>query len=332
MKELSSNAKEKIEVDKNLFGTKRYDSKYFESVNYKHLRNTLLDELPYYNLDIFNSLKLTTNKEVLSYGRTFILNHFGMSGINVPYNENEELNTLLIKNYPKLEPELYDEIVDFINKNHKTTFVYNIPVKFNLAKEYGGETEYETFSNNLPPKVYKNLIPVYHEIRLNGMTDEQKYNIYVHEMAHALIGSRKGFIENTLNEELLPIFMEKVSASEISEYNFDITNLQRLLGIKNEIITYEHNKFNNKKEEFSEILSKKYILSAVLASHLFNIYYNSNEKIKKEILNSIEDILKENCTLEDVLRKYYINTEEGTKILEKESKIYTKKYKSYQSK
>ncbi len=314
-----------IMFDFQLFGTKRYSSSYFNSSDYKDLRNTLFDTFPNSEPDVFNRLELYTTNDVLKYGRSFILKNIGTSSIKIPFNNNEELDSKLNKFFINPTSDDYDDMVNFLNKHYKVVNVYNLPVKFDISdRNANGCAKYDWFSSDYPPEFYTNLLPIYYEIGLEGRCNKLMFDAYVHEMYHALVNTRKDSIENILDKEVLPIFAEKVSADSLNI--FDIENLYRLLCTKGSILNVIHDEYINK-TSYGTIIEYGYILSALLSTDLFNIYYNSSDSVKVEIMGSINDIFKSKHTLEDVLKKYYVSPYNGSKIVKEYAKKYTKCFK-----
>ena len=146
-------------------------------------------------------------------------------------------------------------------------------------------------------------------------------------MYHALSKRNKGYTNNYLYDETLSIFMERVAALDINENLVNPAILRRTLAIKDDIINLTHNEFYE--ESYNSIIEpKKYILSFLLATSLFNTYIHSSTKGKRQIDNEINKVLMGYQQLEDILEKYEITEEKGSSIVKRQIKT-IKHHKKY---
>lgn len=67
--------------------------------------------------------------------------------------------------------------------------------------------------------------------------------------------------------------------------------------------------YNNKKEDINYLVTISYLVSTMQALELIDLYINSNNKIKKEILIAIQKVFDNKITLEESLFKFDINYE-----------------------
>lgn len=307
-----------------LFGIKNIDSSYFNSKDYDNLKNTMKESFNGKEKHMINNLRLCTSTEVLSYGKNFILKYIGKGGIMVPENTNGKLNTELMSKFPNPSRENLNEMVDYINNNYKKSYVYNVPVHFAVFEPMEiTSNRVDTFSDNFPPEFYNNLQATCAEIVLGGTCSILTKDRYVHEMTHTLLNKEKGSVENKLDRELLPIFMEKLSSKEQSSDILDVENYNRVVSTNDNINNLETSIKNNT-ADYRTFNNMGYILSTVLSSDLFEKYEKRDDKVKKEMINSIKNIFKGKTSLEETLKKYDINTHDGTKTLENDIKKYIK--------
>ena len=129
-----------------------------------------------------------------------------------------------------------------------------------------------------------------------------------------------------MNDEVLSIFMEKIAAYDLEQSRtlLDKKNLRRILQIKHNILDREILEFRD--ERFSVVLSSKtYILSALRASALFDIYLKGSQKVQNEIDKAVANVITGNDVLEDMLDHYGASLEKGTKVLRRQIKEYHNK-------
>ena len=256
-----------------LSGFTSYKTDYFDTNSYKSFRSTMLDNLPYGDLERFE-FDLYPKSEILKSGKYVINKHFGKLDLRAKYADGDDMESQLVSLFGlDPSPGKYNEIIDYINNQIQLVRVTDIPVTLNCEAAPGGfvGTTYFYDSNIMSDNYLKKLPQCVREIVLSGNCDEAMKCVYVHEMAHALINRHKGSIENFLNSEVFPIFMEKVAALDIDEsgYLLDLKNLYRIIQLKhmmldNEVLEFSERGFSNALED------KKYILSTLHATALFD--------------------------------------------------------------
>lgn len=303
---------------------KEYETDFFETREYKNLRNTILDYLPKKNID-FPNIKICNIKDVTRAGKMVLYKHCPNINTKVPYTLNDELlSKLFVQFGENPKSDKIDEIIEFIKENYNLTEVTDIPIYLNLSADSNGCTMYTSFYENLPLKFYKKLPYVVYSICLTGKLNDLSKGTYVHELYHALSKRNKGYTKNILHDETLSIFMEMVTALDLDEELVDTVIANRLLWFKNNILDFEKEIYNG--SDLSYIIDQEYIISSLLASSLFNVYLNGNNNIKKEIDKDINYILTGHKTLEEILNKYEVNNQNGTKIMSKQIKKISKNF------
>ena len=134
---------------------------------------------------------------------------------------------------------------------------------------------------------------------------------YIHGIFHTQMDSHKGIIKDYMNREVISIFMEKlmsleIDKSEIVGYNLNNIRLQNL---------YDCIKYQSK--EVSSIFKLEacvYIVSTLKADMLFNIYINSSNFVRLEMLKDIQSVMDGNLCLEELLCKYDVTYERSKNV------------------
>ena len=132
-------------------------------------------------------------------------------------------------------------------------------------------------------------------------------SFYAHELVHTQVEKNMyNVLENFFDREFLSIFIELV----ISNYCNDVYNHnafeKRLDIIKQQFDFYRDNRRDN--------VVRSYLVSSFKAFHLYNYYLNSSSDIKKEILNDVERVFKEEITVGIILNKYEIDYDNSKKV------------------
>ena len=150
--------------------------------------------------------------------------------------------------------------------------------------------------------------PVYSKIKLS------KYNKYVtacyynHEIAHTQ--SRFDNKESSLNEEVIPMMFEELSANNIDKSGRLLKEIRllRLSALSENLddLMYHGEKLSLKDAE--ETIG--YIQSTLEAISLMNIYLSSDNYKKREMCNFINDIFAYKKSVQDMLDFYNCNVDE----------------------
>lgn len=141
--------------------------------------------------------------------------------------------------------------------------------------------------------------------------------IYAHEITHIEMENAGGGIAKITNRETLPIFIELLFASKIDNKTIDKMLKHRLIylaGIVSKLLKEKEINFENR------IKLETYLISIIQGIELFNKYNEGNEKIKLEIINSINNIFLGENIVEDMLKKYdsnFLDVEPKLKVLKR---------------
>ena len=149
-------------------------------------------------------------------------------------------------------------------------------------------------------------LSIYTKILLADNLKGNLVSIYAHELVHTQIEHNLyELCENYFDREFLSVFIELVSSYYCSPiYNRD--------AITKRLYLLKHNLKRVKDE--AHIEASCYMISTLKAFHLYDLFINSDDYIKKEILNSIEDIFKQDSTINTLSDKYEINFENSKKL------------------
>ena len=325
--QISDQEKKDLKTTMLVNGFSTYETDYFDSLSYKKLRETMMENLPYGNENRFH-FDFFPKSEILKDGRFVIDKHFGKLDLRVPFADGDDMKTQLVALFGK-EPkeEQYDEIIEYINNQIDLVRVTDIPVYLDTSAEKNGFVSVTRFYGyDVMKEDYFKKLPSYvKEIGLQGDCDENTKCIYVHEMGHALINRHKSNVQNLLNDEAFSIFMEKVAARDIDQSGnlLDLKILSRILLTKHNMFDREILEF--REENFSGLLrSKQYIISTLHATAIFDIYSKGSNKLRSEIDTSLGQVISGEGILEDVFERYEASLEKGSKVMRRQIKTYQK--------
>lgn len=326
MYNLNDDEKQKLDIKMLSHGYRKCDSNFFDTKEYKQLITEMMVGLPKYE-DSRLSFKDCNKQQLLASGKYVLDKHAHGGDIRVRYTDMDSMTADLICLFGENPREdQYDEIAKYIDDNIALIKVTDVPVELNLSGRRDGHT-FTTFfyGNNLNGNFYKKINPAVKKISVEGACDDDSKCAYVHEMYHALLGSHKGSVENLLHDEVLSIFMEKVAASDLDETGKleELEILLRLLDNKKDILTREYCSYKNE-GDYDRLRIETYILSSAIATKLYDTYKKGNKVIKREIDESISDIMSENSTLEEILDFYEATPEAGSKIMRKQIRHFSK--------
>lgn len=326
---LSEQEKKNLKIDMLLRGFSSYETDFFGSSSYKKLRETMLNNLPGGNLSRFKFI-LFPKSEVLKDGKFVIEKHFNKCDLRVFHTNGDDMRTQLAAIFGKQpNPEQSEEIIEYIKNKIELVRVTDVPVYLSVMDESNGYVNDDIFygCSIMNDDYYEKLPSCIAEIGLSGDCNENSKCTYVHEMAHALINRHKGAVSNLLNDEVFSIFMEKVAAMDIEQSGrlLELRTIYRILETKQNMLDKENKKFNE--VDFFGLLScRKYIISSLYATALFDTYFKGSNKLRSEIDAALGEVISGNAVLEDIFERYEANLDKGSRIMRKQIKMYDKKY------
>ena len=203
-----------------------------------------------------------------------------------------------------------DELIKLYNESGTLISPYKVPIRY-VDKSYLYGTISFQIPNILEENFLKQISLFVRWIELSKQTTIFSPVSYVHELMHLELTRIKGSITNYLHSELLSIFIELVYAYENNENGI---LLRQVLINRLNYFLYEFDnlfKYYYEKEkgldEYQAAISSKYLVSILMALNLFDLYTHSNNSVKKEIMNKIQQVLDGTKQLEDILNELDIS-------------------------
>lgn len=261
------------------------------------------------NIDLFHSIPLTISlNEAVIESKKFMKSNFKIHPINC------------LKDCKEIESNSNDVNLE-ISKS--ITDPYKIPIE--KTNEERSSIEITIIKQeNQYPKLY------YNSIKINKNITDITSSTITHEITHTQQNSVAGVLNYYTNIETLPILLELVNYLEKSP-NSERTTFRRLkylikyIDLLDQIIykkLLEVLKNKNSSKDFDEnmIALCTYIESTLKALNLFDLYEHSNNNIRKEMLNYLQNIFDANRSVEDFLEYYDTTFESSVDFLQKKVK------------
>lgn len=261
--------------------------------NYNDL-NDLLTILDYLNnldeLSKIKNIETTITKEAtpnLDKVKEMYQNLFKIKRVYYYPDKPSIFKINRIKNYNKLD----------------LTSPFDIPITYNYQNDlFKNSVEF-----NLPLQKLGN-IPVVKNITLTPSSITNA--IYAHEITHTQYNPQ----DNSIYSELLPIFMEKFAEDYLNK-NQNMSYL-RINDLHNNILKLKTNIFPH--DELSEHIKYdaiKYVESTLQAYMLYHIYKNEPlTSLKARVIDDIQSVINETITINDLLTKHDITSENSKKL------------------
>lgn len=302
--------KENLEGEMALYGYEEKDTSFFDTKYYERL---VIDFMRNKHKYINNfHLQPRTISFLRKSANNIIIDQTGSIDRKVLYLENDQrLIYDFTAEHGKITEATQDEFLRYIKKKAKKREVTTLPIKWITSTNRNGSSKiYPECTDDID--FIKKFPIISTGINMINQNDDIGITVLVHEMTHALIDRHKGIIKNILHDEILSIYLELVSAYEIDPTGklLEITAKYRLLNLKNNIFTSEHQKFNELIPE-----GENYIDSCLYAFNLFEIYRNSSTNARNSIKEEINKTLSGERILEDTLQLLDVTEEEGSKII-----------------
>ena len=298
----------------NFGGYKTYSSEFFDTPLYIELDEDLEKKLK--KKSSIKPLDIQTLKNIKILGNQIIKKHTQDTNIDINQTEKEKIDNVLALYFGNtLYYSNIDEILEVIKNATTIKPATEIPITHSFALKKNANIY---FYDN-PPLFrslnhYKKLPPIVLYIDIVGPLNSYDISCYIHEIYHALSERNKGFTNNYLYEEFLPIFMELVATLD-TPFDSDEAINNRLHYLRKSI-----NKLKSKKSDSTPATTEnqKYILSSLNAIALFDIYRNAKNSIKNEIDNQVNKIITGDIQIEDLLNNYEISAENGVYVVKKQ--------------
>ncbi len=206
-----------------------------------------------------------------------------------------------------------------LNLTYINKFPYQLPIEKH-KEEYSCIDFRYSVSKNEYPEVY------FEKIKIAEKITELTSSKLTHEIVHTQLYLREGIINYFNNSETLSILLEIIHYAENCSKSGN--PIRSILNRLRELIMYidrisllikDNSNLSNYDEnlETSIVLADTYIESILKAINLFEIYYNSNENTRKQMLNYIQDIFDANRSVEEFLEFYDTTFESSVDSLQK---------------
>lgn len=257
------------------------------------IENLEIDKKPF-------QLRPSTKQEAITNAINFFNTHFKLHKIPYKSELRCDIDKFILRHLPGIKIPLQ------IHNIARNIHPFNLPVR------YTGETMIECMVVENVTYIatdyfIDNMKLSFKEIILPPQITELTSSSYVHEVTHTQLAHIKGIIKDYYNSEILSIFLEILSIYETQEYLLPLQDAMRLTELYHELYTLEeHSKGVSTYKEDDLIDSTKYTTSIIKAYHLFVEYYYGSPALKKYILESIQNILDGNISLEELLDEFEI--------------------------
>jgi len=159
---------------------------------------------------------------------------------------------------------------------------------------------------------------VFRKVFLPKLEDKINSVIYSHELTHTELNDAGSGIKKYINKETIPIFIEQLFADKIDQRTLELCRNNRFATVAAGI---EEMRTNKKLSFKSRIDLETYLISTIQATNLANIYFESNKKIKKEMIKYINKLFTGELKTEDMLEHFDSSFDEIEPSLKKLQKI-----------
>ena len=200
---------------------------------------------------------------------------------------------------------------DFFNSKVPLQDIYCLNEKYNVVFKTSPFYLKTEVVDKFSPlgKVYFDRVDnttLFKNIKLDNNLGSNLVSFYAHELVHTQVEKNMyTLLENYFDREFLSIFIELV-ISEFCNDTYNHNTFEKRL----EILKYQFEYYRNNRKDN---LVRSYLVSSIKALHLYDIYLNSSLEIKKEILENVEKVFKEEITIGILLNKYEIDYDNSKK-------------------
>lgn len=270
------------------------------------------------NLEVY--LKKATINESFKESENFMKRHFNIHSI--PHRTQEEVAEYLYRISSYRPSKSIREYSNYAKS--KLIDPYDLPKKVMNEDYRYGELEVSIIGSS-HKRIIAKTPTIFLAIKISELATSITTGIITHEIAHSQINSHKGALKSYYNGEVVSIFLEFLQYSEKNETEMEIEKIFRLseiVTIVEVLINYNQGIEDLSNDELHEY--HKYLESNLKAIMLFEIYQNSNNSVKNNILASIQKIFDGEKTVENLLSDYNITLNESTSFLKQNVKEYKK--------
>lgn len=254
-------------------------------------------------------------EDAILESENFLKSHFNLR--KILHASNSTLNAEL----SKYDFDNIYQVNEVFQKIAKKIDPYQLPIVLleNQDYRYGNIEEISPNCSDL--KLYEIAPIIYERICLGTIPTSCTGGIISHEITHSQIDNHKKITKSFYNHEVIPIFLQLVHNLEKGEDGvyLEIDKIFRTIEIS-DLITELNIYHQSSDAKITDALlnATRYLESTIKAFMLFEIYLNSNNRIKNDIFNIIQKIFNGEKTVEYLLDKYNITLQNSSKLLQKQ--------------
>lgn len=228
-------------------------------------------------------------RRIIKNSKDFLENKFRLNDVKY-INEDFASNLRFLVDFCFIDEDVF---LERLNKETKLVSPFSLPISYN---DYSAL--FITFINDSLYNI---------GISLNKKEYKHKAISYIHEIGHSQLYTVKGSVLNYKLSEALPMFLELLFALFLDKTG---AMLNYELKDRYDDVLFAIECIKDSKNEYDfNLHASSYVESSLVALRLFDLYINSNENIKNEIMNNIQNIFDAKITLDDMLNRYSINYE-----------------------
>ena len=257
-----------------------------------------INELEYPNIEGV-IIPYITKKEMIKRAKYFLDSLISVQ--NIKYIGDDEYKELLSNN----SNANISEFITTYNLAYKLINPFTLPIKFCEEDYLAGllNTRYILAKEEaLSYKILHFINIVFSNINLSKYITDIGVSCYIHEIIHTQTNYEKDMIEDLSNTEIINIFFELLYAYNSNPNSYTILIINRI----NQLLFSFREIYLTKENEYEYAMNVKYLISLTKAFNLLDKYLNSNNNIKKEIINVIQNIIDNKYTLEEGLNRIEI--------------------------
>lgn len=239
-----------------------------------------------------------SKEEVLFWGKK-VFEDTNLSLKKILYLKRKEINDLekKHKNFDCLSEEIKLKATEF--------HPFDVPVAFcnNLRTDHG-------ITNRFCFEKYDSSEEVFSEIILSSKLSKVTPSIYSHELTHTQGKSDFTTLDNYLNHEVLPLFIDKLSLICFDKETFETNEIRRLYLLKRAILILGKKGLTSYEKDFATMI----VCSTLIGNHLFYQYIYGTKTDRTIILDGIQNVFDNKYRVDDILEKRNISLENSINI------------------
>lgn len=199
-----------------------------------------------------------------------------------------------------------------VHQEKRMVSPFDLPISFGDYGSIGGGITIDFVG--IPHIDYlDDMLVAFPEIFIDGIIGDLSVPVLGHEVTHSQIESVYGACRDLQNSEVIPIFNEKLLASEMSSSGNLLKEMERRRF--KAVYTEMCGLFCSEDvDSLEKTRLSYYITSAIKATHLFDKYANGSDATKKNILGGIQGVFDGEITVEDLLDDNNVTLENSSSV------------------